>query len=102
MVSQEVQVGEARDDPGFGCNDSYIDALADEVMEMLQQCNNMPPKKPRKLIVVGQPKHGESAMNKNPIEINNSAMEKKEVKDAYLGIAACKGEVLEGNSNWEF
>ncbi|KAI3455820.1 hypothetical protein Pfo_012483 [Paulownia fortunei] len=94
---QEVQVGEERNGSDFNCHDCYMDATADEVMEMLQQGNNQSLRKLRKFRVVGQPKHGESAVDekqiRSHIEINHSSMEKKKLNDAHLAIAESIEEV---------
>ncbi|PIN26730.1 hypothetical protein CDL12_00508 [Handroanthus impetiginosus] len=104
-------VGEERNDSDLICQDSYMDATADQVMEMLQQGNNLSPRKlemlqqgnnlsprkPRKSRVVGRSKHGESAAGEKPIqshiEVNHSTVEKKKLNDISLAIADSADEV---------
>ncbi|KAL6546216.1 hypothetical protein OROMI_021937 [Orobanche minor] len=86
---KKFQGDEERDDESnVDCHDCYMDATADEVMEMLRHSNNPSPGKVKNTRVVGQSKHGESAFNekkvRNHIEIKSSAMENRKMKDAHL------------------
>ncbi|KAL0442327.1 UNVERIFIED_CONTAM: hypothetical protein Slati_1955400 [Sesamum latifolium] len=81
----ESQVGEERNDSHFNGHDCYMDASADEVMDMLQQVNNP---SPRNLRVVGEAKHGETAMDEliqSHNDTNHSRLEKKKLNNACLG-----------------
>ncbi|KAL0363738.1 UNVERIFIED_CONTAM: hypothetical protein Scaly_1329000 [Sesamum calycinum] len=81
----ESQVGEERNDSHFNGHDCYMDASADEVMDMLQQVNNP---SPRNLRVDGAAKHGETAMDEliqSHNGTNHSRLEKKKLNNACLG-----------------
>ncbi|XP_011096808.1 uncharacterized protein LOC105175876 isoform X2 [Sesamum indicum] len=81
----ESHVGEERNDSHFNGHDCYMDASADEVMDILQQVNNP---SPRNLRVVGAAKHGENAMDEliqSHNDSNHSRLEKKKLNNACVG-----------------
>ncbi|KAK4440342.1 hypothetical protein Salat_0369100 [Sesamum alatum] len=80
----ESQVGDERNDRHSNGHDCYMDASADEVMDMLQQVNNP---SPRNLKVVGPAKHGENAIDEiqSHNDTNHSRLEKKKLNNACQG-----------------
>ncbi|KAL3851588.1 hypothetical protein ACJIZ3_013470 [Penstemon smallii] len=74
--AKDVQGGKEINDAHFNFYDHYMDASADEVMEML------PLRKLKKVRVVEQPKHNESVL----FDISHIIVENKKLEDAYVAI----------------
>ncbi|XP_073129658.1 uncharacterized protein [Henckelia pumila] len=85
---QYIQFDEERNGVPFNCPDRYMDASADEVMEMLHKGKNRPCSKLKNIRMVGQNNNGETSLDGKRMEshlnVNQSIDEKKILKDAHL------------------
>ncbi|KAG6395882.1 hypothetical protein SASPL_142015 [Salvia splendens] len=95
LSSKPSRFSEERNDIDLNHQDCYIDATADELMEMLKQDDNLSPRKLRKSGVVGQPK--ESAVHEKEtqrhLETEHCSMEKKRLNSATQATADSMDEI---------
>lgn len=85
---RNIQFDEEKNEDHFTSQDCYMEASADEVMEMLHDGKNLPFCKLKNIRIAGQHNHGETSLDgkqmKSHDNVNRFIIEKKILKDAYL------------------
>ncbi|XP_057812068.1 uncharacterized protein LOC131026276 [Salvia miltiorrhiza] len=104
LSTKSSQFSEEKNDNDVNFHDSYMDATADEVMEMLKQNDNLSPGKPGKSRVVGQSRESGVHERKTQchMETEYSTMEMKRLNNVTQATADSTDEIPKETRTLDF